>query len=209
METIEEKMKDLDAGSLRYHVLESAKNFKSSWIELGRALYSVWKDKLYKDWDYASFEIYNAREIGIRKQTAMKLLRSYYFLEKEEPGLIKQEYLASAQATGVPSFESVDVLRLAKNNKALEARDYENFKKDVFEKGRDYREVKKDLASLIRSRQEVEPQEAQRRKRASTVRRFIGTLKSIKQEMELLKLLPAPLIKDVNSLITKLEAEIA
>jgi len=41
------------------------------------------------------------------------------------------------------------------------------------------------------------------------VRRFIGTLKSIKQEMELLKLLPAPLIKDVNSLITKLEAEIA
>ncbi len=50
LRNIEEKMSSLEEGSLRYHVLESAKNFKSSWIELGRSLYSVFKDKLYKEW---------------------------------------------------------------------------------------------------------------------------------------------------------------
>ena len=50
LKNIEEKMQNLEVGSIRYHILESAKNFKSSWIELGRSLYSVWKDKMYKDW---------------------------------------------------------------------------------------------------------------------------------------------------------------
>jgi len=202
-------MQDLNGDSLRYHVLESAKNFKSSWLELGRSLYSVWKDKLYKEWGYNSFDNYSAREIGIRKQTAMKLLRSYYFLEKEEPGYIKEDYLQGAEPSKVPSFESVDVLRMAKNKKTLDKEDYENLKKDIFEKGKDFREVRKDLTSLIRSRQELEPEEAQERKRTSTVRRFIGTLKAIKQEMEILKLLPAPLVKEVSSLIEKLERELS
>ncbi|MDD5595453.1 MAG: hypothetical protein PHY94_04300, partial [Candidatus Omnitrophica bacterium] len=93
LENIEEKMGQLDENSFRYHVLENAKGFKSSWIELGRSLYTVLKDKLYKEWGYGSFDIYTVKEIGIRKQTAMKLLRSYYFLEKEEPAYLKSDYM--------------------------------------------------------------------------------------------------------------------
>ena len=80
LQNIEEKMKGLDENSLRYHILESAKSFKTSWVELGRSLYSVWKDKLYKEWGYSTMDAYTGKEIGIRKQTAMKLLKSYYFL---------------------------------------------------------------------------------------------------------------------------------
>ena len=80
IDRLEEKMKGLDSESLRYHILESAKNFKSSWVNLGQGLYSVWKDKLYKEWGYSTFESFSAKELGIRKQTALKLLRSYYFL---------------------------------------------------------------------------------------------------------------------------------
>lgn len=43
LQGIEQRMESLDRDSLRYHVLESARNFKTSWIELGRALYSVRK----------------------------------------------------------------------------------------------------------------------------------------------------------------------
>ncbi|MFH0840129.1 MAG: hypothetical protein V1883_03840, partial [Candidatus Omnitrophota bacterium] len=77
IEKIEQKMQDMDENSLRYQILEKVKNFKISWISLGQALYSVWKDKLYKEWGYMTFEAYTAKEIGIKKQTAMKLLRSY------------------------------------------------------------------------------------------------------------------------------------
>jgi len=209
LRNIEEKMQDLDQSSLRYHVLDCAKSFKTSWVELGRSLYSVWKDKMYKLWGYTTFENYSGREIGIRKQTAVKLLKSYYFLEKEEPQYLREDYIGSADAALVPSYESVDLLRLAKNKKELDERDYAEFKKEVFEKGKDARQVKKDLTALIRQRQELDPQEAQEKRKYSTVKRLLGTLKSLKQEAEMLKLLPAPLLKDAAALIKKLEAEIS
>lgn len=202
---IEERMQGLPEDSLRYHVLACAKDFKTSWIELGRSLYSVWKDKMYKLWGYATFEAYSSREIGVRKQTAMKLLKSYYFLEKEEPQYLKEGYAASADAAKVPSYESVDLLRLAKNKKELGSGDYAELKKEVFEDGRDARQLKRDLTALIRQRQELEPEEAQKQRRYSTVRRLLGALKSLRQEAETLKLLPAPLLKDAAALIKKLE----
>ncbi len=207
LESLEQKMKDLDENSVRYHILQNAKDFKSSWIELGRALYTVSKDKLYKEWGYGSFDIYTVREIGIRKETAVKLLKSYYFLEKEEPEYLKKEYIESNPANAIPSYESVDVLRQAKNKK-LDEEDYATIKKNVFEEGRDAREVKKDLTAMIRQRAELEPEEAREQRKFATVKRFLSVLKSLKQEIEAAKLLPAPLIKEAEMLIKKLEAEI-
>lgn len=206
---IEEKMENLDVNSLRYHVLESAKNFKTSWIELGRSLYSVWKDKLYKEWRYGTFDIYTAREIGIRKQTAMKLLRSYYFLEKEEPAYLKKDYAGPAEAAKLPSYESIDVLRMAKSKKVLDTQDYDNLKKEIFEKGKDASQARRDLTALIRQREELEPEEAWEKRKLSTVRRFVGVLKALKQEIETQKFLPAPIIREAASLIKKIEAEIS
>jgi len=208
MRNIEEKMAGLDENSLRYRILEDAKNFKTSWVSLGRALYAVWKDKLYKEWDYSTFDIYTSREIGLKKQTALKLLRSYYFLEKEEPQYLTVDYTESAAAANIPGYEAIDVLRLAKNRKDIEAEDYAQIKKEIFEKGKDVSQVKKDLTALIRQRQELEPEEAYKKRRLATVRRFLGTLKALKQEAELSKLLPAPIIKEAADLIRKLEAEL-
>jgi hypothetical protein len=208
LRNIEEKMVDLDPSSLRYHVLESAKNFKVSWLELGRALYSVWRDKAYKEWNFNDFEAYAAREIGIRKHTAMKLLRSYYFLEKEEPEYLKEGYLTQAKTTNLPSYESVDLLRLAKNRKNLSKDDYENLKRDIFEEGKDARQIRRNLAVMIRERQQLDPEELDRHRRLATVKRLLGTLKSLKKEAEILKLLPTPILKETTDLIKKLEEEL-
>lgn len=205
---IEQRMENIPEDSFRYHVLESAKDFKTSWIALGRALYAVWKDKMFKQWDYSTFDIYVSKEIGIRKQTAMKLLKSYYFLEKEEPVYLSQDYVSSAAAAAVPSYESVDVLRLAKNKKQLDSHDYDSLKKDVFQNGRDALQVKRDLTSLMRQREELEPEEAWKRKKIAKVKRVVSILKSLKQDIEITKLLPAAIIREADNLINKLEAEI-
>lgn len=204
LEKLQEKMADMDKDSLRYHVLESAKNFKTSWVELGRALYSVWKDKSYKEWGFVNFDTYVAKEIGIRKQTALKLLRSYYFLEKEEPEYLKQD----ADTALIPSYETVDVLRLAKNKKTLDEDDYHSLKKAVFEKGKDVREVKKDLVSLMQQRQELDPEEAREKRKGAQLKRLVSLLKTLKNEIEDSKMLPVALIKDINGLLVKLEGEI-
>ena len=209
LQNIEEKLSSLDVNSVRYHVLESAKNFKISWVELGRSLYSVWKDKLYKDWGFGTFDIYTVKEIGIKKPTAMKLLRSYYFLEKEEPAYLSNSYAEGADAAKVPSYEAVDLLRKAKDKKTLDGQDYSKLKKEIFEEGKDTQQVKRELTSLIRQREELDPEEAYRVKRLSTLKRFVGSLKALKREAEISKLLPAALIKETQELIRKIETEIS
>lgn len=205
LENIEQKMKDMDEGSLRYKVLGDVKNFKTSWIDLAQALYSVWKDKLYKSWGYQNFDTYTTRELGLRKQTAMKLLRSYYFLEKEEPAYLRKDYAQATDAALLPGYESIDALRLAKNKKILDENDYAQFKRNVFEKGKDAKEIKKDLTSLIRQRQELDPEGARQKRKAASVKRFISVLKSLKKNLEVSKMLPAAILKDAQDLIEKLE----
>jgi hypothetical protein len=208
LKAIEEKMESLDVNSLRYHILESAKNFKCSWIELGRSLYSVYKDKMYKEWGYVNFDVYVCREIGIRKQTAMKLLKSYYFLEKEEPQYLKTDYANSVKPVNIPSYESVDILRQARNKKSLDEDDYRNLKKEIFEKGKDAVEVKKNLGVIIRQRQELDTEEIQEKRRRSTLKRLLGQLRLLKTEVETLKILSVPLVKDLDTLIKNIDLEI-
>lgn len=205
---IEQKLQSVEDGSFRQHVLQTAKDFKTSWIELGRSLYAVWKDKLYKEWGYSTLEAYTAKEIGIKKITALKLLRSYYFLEKEEPDYLKSEVIASADSAQVPNYESIDVLRMAKNKKDLDSSDYAHLKKEIFEKGKDASEVKKDLTALIRQRRELDPDEARKERSLSVLKRFLGTLKALKREIEVSKLASASVIKEAQDLIARIESEI-
>lgn len=208
LENIEQKMRDMDPESLRYRILDSVKSFKTSWIELGQALYSVWKDKLYRNWGYQDFDNYAARELGIRKQTAMKLLKSYYFLEKEEPGYLRKDYPGSTDAAAVPTYESIDALRLAKNKKILDEDDYRDLKQKVFEKGRDAAGLKRDITALIRQREELSPEEAREKRKLSSVKRVISLMKSLKRDLEEGKMLPVSILKEIDALLNKLESEI-
>jgi hypothetical protein len=209
LKNIEKKMEEAGLDTTRHRVLKGAKNFKTSWIDLGQLLYMVWSDKLYRDWGYAEFDSYTSKEIGIRKQTALKLLRSYSFLEREEPRYLEKEHNKAADTASLPTYESVDVLRQASNNKQIDRDDYANIRKYVLEKGRDFKEVKKDLSDLIKRSEELGPEDARNKKRQALLRRFVGVLKSVKKEMKILKMLPAEIIKEADGLIEKIEAEIA
>jgi hypothetical protein len=209
LEGIKGRMEGIDEDSIRYRILQSAKNFKTSWIDLGQSLYSVWKDKMYREWGYQTFEAYTAKEIGIKQPTAMKLLKSYYFLEKEEPVYLQKERSEESPAATVPSYESVNLLRLAKNKKSIDPVDYHALKKDVFDAGKDVGEVRKSLTSIMKQREELDPEEAREKKRTATLKRFIGTLKSLKRDLDAAKMLPASVMKDVAGLIAAIESEIS
>jgi hypothetical protein len=211
MQNIDEKLSEIAGGDpAREHVLVCAKQFKTSWVELGRALYAVWKDKLYRNWGYGDFDAYTSKEIGIKKNTSMKLLKSYYFLEKEEPQFLSQYQQAAEQGdqARLPGLESIDLLRKAKEGKQLDTDDYQNLKEAVL-KGKEDTEVKKELTSLIRQREELEPEEAWERKRGAVIRRFVGTLRSLSDELKSSKIVSAQLIKETEALLRKLESEIS
>jgi len=208
IEALEQKMSEMDSESIRHQILENAKGFKTSWIGLGQMLYTVWKDKLYKDWGYDKFDAYTSKEIGIRKQTALKLLRSYYFLEREDPLYLKKDYNEEADAAIVPTHESINVLRLAHNKKDLDKEDYVHIRKGILENGKDATQARKDLTAIIKQREELLPEEAWQKKKLSLLKRFLSLLKSIRIEAKAKSMISPQALNDTDKLISKLETEL-
>lgn len=206
LNSIDQRISETDDDPKRQHILVCAKNFKTSWVELGRALYMAWKDRMYKKWGYGDFEQYTSKEIGIKKNTSMKLLRSYYFLEKEEPQVLST-YMDESKQGKLPGYETIDLLRQAKEKKTLDEKDYQNFREAVLE-GKDDGEVKKELTQMIRQRKELEPEEAWEQRRSAVVKRLLGTLRSLTEEIKSGKMVSAQVISDADALIKKIEAEI-
>ena len=208
IKNLEQKMEGVDGNSVRYKVLESAKDFKTSWIELGQALFTVLKDKLYREWGYQEFETYALKEIGIQKKTALKLLKSYSFLEKEEPRYLERNFNREAEPTAVPTYESVDVLRLAKEHKDLDQSDYARVRKYVLEDGKDASYVKKDLACIIKEKDDTDPDELAEKKRTTLLKRLSSVLKSLKTELRASRSLSKDIMTDIETLIRTVEQEI-
>ena len=199
---LEEQMESLSPETLRYRVLECSKNFKTSWIELGQYLYAVYKDKLFRDWGHSSFDVYCAKEIGIRQQTAVKLLKSYYFLEKEEPAYLKKQSQGDRKPTEAPAFESVNALRLAKQSDRISETDYEKIRSQVLEKGDEPAEVKKKIKYFLKAAPKKELPEAEQKSLAAT--KMITQLEHSLTELTNLSF-PAKVVKKVEELLDLLQ----
>ena len=191
------------ADQVRSQVLQSARNFKESWKDLARSLHIVWEEKFYKEWGYDTFDHYTAKEIHIRKHTAMKLIHSYSFLQKEEIQCLEHRDGTTKAITPALSFDTVNLLRSAKKN--LDNDTYENIKKDVLAEKTNLKDIKKDLTLLIRQRKNIDPEAERQKQNNMIIKRFVSTLKSLKRDIQVLKLLPASITKDIDKLIHNIE----
>lgn len=200
---IEEQMGTLSPESYRYKTLEAAKDFKTSWVRLGQHLYTVYKDKLFKDWGYLTFEAYCAKEVGVKQNTAVKLLKSYYFLEKEEPAYLKEEILEQEKPSKIPSYESVNMLRLAKNNENISEEDYDELRDEVLENAKEEGEVKQKVRYLLKTgAKKDEGGEADGRLEAA--KRLTTYLKMQRGALANLDI-PAKILKKLDELLATLE----
>ena len=196
-------LESTDVSALRQEVLNRAKDFKTSWIEMGRALMAVHQDKHYKDWGFREFETYCVKEIGIKKATAQKLIRSYCFLEKEEPRYVKHETYEENNVAKIPDYESVDVLRRAKE-KNFEDEDYEGLRLKVLEEGRPPQTVKQHFKTLVEENSEKTADEIEEDKQKTLLRRYVSTIKALKTEIASQKHIPKNKKMEIEKLADKL-----
>ena len=195
--------------ALRQKTQDAAKRHKASWIELGQYLYTIHKDKMYKEWGYLVFETYCKKELGIKETTAAKLLKSYSFLEKEEPRLASTEHFMEESSTkAVPHYESVNLLRLAKENKNLTTNDFADLRESVIQHAKEPKEVRAQVKKMLSEHEVKDPAEVRRTRRNAAIRRLVTILSSTKRELESDGLLPAYLIKQISELAGKLEDQI-
>lgn len=200
---LERQMENLDPGSFRYRALDTAKDFKGSWIRLGQCLFTVYKDKLYKDWGYLTFEAYCTKEIGIKQPTAMKLLKSYGFLEREEPAFLKADALDERRPKEIPGYEAVNALRLAKESERLTARQYDDLREEVFDAGKEEGEVKKKIRYVLKATAKPSEETPAEERRDAIFKRLLSQLESAKAALNALDV-PAKVQKQLDGLIESL-----
>ncbi len=195
--------------SLRQKTLEAAKRHKASWIELGQFLFTIHKDKLFKEWGYLVFETYCKKELGIKETTAAKLLKSYSFLEKEEPTLASTaRFMEEDAPKAVPHYESVNLLRLAKENKNLTSGDFADLRESVIQYAQEPKEVRAQVKKFLSDREIKDPAEVRRSRRNAAIKRLVTLLSSTKRQLESEGLLPGYIIKQITELASKLEDQI-
>lgn len=193
---------------LREKTLTVAKSHKSSWIQLGQYLHTIHSGKLYKDWGYLSFETYCRKELTIRETTAAKLLKSYHFLEREEPMIVKEEYAREVEPKKIPDYESVNLLRLAKDNKKLTEKDFADIREAVIGGGKEPKEVRAQVSRLLEARDNKDPELVRKQRRNTAIKRLITMLGNTKKELENEGLIPKYIVNQINELAEKLQDQI-
>ena len=205
------KLKKLDnftSKELRERAAEGAKGFKAAWVSFAQVLYSIKQDKLFEYWGYEKFEQYAERELGLKKAMAIKLVKTYQFVEQQEPAYLKEEFMESREASALPEMDAINVLRLAKNRKELTKQDFQELRKQVFDKGCNAGLLRKDLVSMIKERKQLDPNEERERRNGAILRRFLNAIRSFKKDAETLKMVRGDLVKKADELFREIESQL-
>jgi hypothetical protein len=143
-EAMAQKATELTPGTLRHQVLQTAQKFKSSWVELGALLVKVRNQNAWDEWGFKSFEEYCAKELRIKRQTALKLTNSYAFLAKHEKSLFERE--EPPQEQDMPAFEVVSVLAGAEERGQLSDQDYKELREKIWSDEQKPAQIVRELA---------------------------------------------------------------
>ena len=176
---LQKKAQSVPPGTFRHTVLVAAKRFKSTWAELGKLLIQVRDEAKYEEWGYASFEAYCLKELHIKKQTALKLTRSFSFLAKHEsPESIKEEDFPQR----APAFEVVEVLADAEERGQLSPSEYRSLRDSIWNPEKSATELKREFSERFpRPPPEPPAESVQLRRLAQLARKLASELSSTRR----------------------------
>ena len=189
---------DPGTDAFRHTVLVAAKRFKSTWVDLGKLLTQVRDQALYEGWGYPSFEAYCLAELRIRKQTALKLTRSFSFLDRHEPKALERPELREA----APPFEVVEVLAGAEERGQLSAQEYTSVRDAIWNQDRPVSELKRELEDRF-------PAPPPKVSSAQELKRLWTQAKRLHAELQAQKKVPRDVVKAAEDLARQLEALVA
>lgn len=196
-EALAQKAAQVAPGSFRHTVLSSAKRFKATWAELGKLLVKVRDEALFEQWGYDSFETYCLKELHIRKQTALKLVRSFSFLAKHEPQEVEREDFQER----VPAFEVVEVLAQAEERGQLTPKEYEDVRASIWNPERPTAELRREVAERFpRPAPEPAGESVQLRRLAATARKLANELAQVRKVPNAVSERAAALAEEVEEL---------
>ncbi|MCP3100388.1 hypothetical protein LZ198_16080 [Myxococcus sp. K15C18031901] len=195
---IAKKAMSVPPGTFRHTVLLAAKRFKSTWAELGKLLVSVRDEAKFEEWGYPTFEAYCLKELHIKKQTALKLTRSFSFLAKHED---EEELKAQEFPEKAPAFEVIEVLADAEERGQLSPTEYKSLRDSIWSPEKSPTELKKEFTERFPKPPPEPPSDSlQVRKLASMARKLASELAGCRKIPNAVAERAAALADDVEEL---------
>ncbi|MHC4870476.1 MAG: hypothetical protein ACYTFY_01375 [Planctomycetota bacterium] len=203
---IDTKLEQLDPESVRYKVLVALRRFRSSWVELGKLLTEVAYGGDYKEWGYEDFEIYCARELGLKKPTVNKLMISYKYMQKNEPDRLTahEEWNGSGAPPELPDYQTVELLHKAKENDDLDNDQKNRFHQLAFDESAEEGTLRKEIREAILTAEEGEMSEEKAKSRElGDIRR---TCHVLRKKLSDSRYVPMGLRERFEALLAEIEA---
>ena len=104
--------------------LQSAE-FKKNWIEFAKVLSLISQSKIYESWGYQNIYQYATKELRVKRETVIKLLSSFQYIE--DKNMPPQNY------DDLPSIDSLAALQKLKEKYRDKKEQFATLEKEVFE----------------------------------------------------------------------------
>lgn len=208
MKRIDAKLDRLEPGSLRHQVLASLRQFRASWIELGRLLNDVVYGGDYKEWGYDDFEVYCARELGLKRPTVQKLMISYNYMKKYESNRLRdfEENGSGTLAAPIPDFQTVELLDKVRRRDRLPEEEMGELHRRAFDGGTAEPELRKELRQRLRPRLDAAAINVAADSRRRELAAILRSARELRRLLAAAKAVPGGLRERIERCLAELEA---
>ncbi len=203
IQKIDARLSSFPADSLRFQVLTALRQFRASWLELGRLLIDVAYGGDYKEWGFDDFEVWTARELGLKKPTVRKLMVSYNYMKKYEAGRLSDAEMNEATAD-IPDFQTVEMLDRVRQSEDIEPEEADELHRRAFEAASpdDEKELRKEISKRLKPPRADDIETARRVEMAQLVR----ASRTLRRCISLTSEVPGGLRERIEQALTELEA---
>ncbi len=208
MKKIDARLDNLEAGSLRHQVLSALRQFRASWIELGRLLNEVVYGGDYKEWGYDDFEVYCARELGLKKPTVQKLMVSYNYMKKYEGKRLQdfEEDDSGQVATSIPDFQTVELLDKVRRREQIPEEEMGELHRRAFDGEDDEPELRKELRQCLRPVIDSEAAQEGSENRKRELNSILRIARELRRKVSMTNAIPGGLKERIERCLVELEA---
>lgn len=205
---IDDRLEKLEPGSLRHQVMTALRQFRASWVELGRLLNEVVYGGDYKEWGYDDFEVYCARELGLKKPTVQKLMISYNYMRKYESRRLHdyEDDASGPVATSIPDFQTVELLDRVRRRDDAPGERVAELHRRAFEGEAEEPELRKELRRCLRPDADEGAIHDANASRKSELGGILRVARELRRRLSMSKAVPGGLRERIEQCLVELEA---
>lgn|SRR5690554_4915407 len=184
-----ESLREKGETGLRLRAVETARQFKRSWIEMARVILEIRNRQSYEAWGYSDVYAYCFQELRLKRPTVEKLMLSYSTIREHAPKVLNYDGIAQP----IPSVDSVDYLAKALREHERDDEDARlpsedviaELKQAIFEEGAPVQSLRKRFDPILHPKSDAVLEGEAIKKALAALRRLETTLLDISLDDDL------------------------